>query len=307
MITIFSIPKPFEGHIGIIQRNAIQSWIRVHPTCEVILCGDDAGTAETAWEFNVIHIPDIVRNEYGTPLLSSAFDKVRETAKHNLLCYVNSDIIMLSDFIKAVRRISFKKFMMLGQRWNIDLIQQLDFECADWETRLRRYVDDVGILHPPIGSDYFVFPRGGDIGKLPPFAVGRPRWDNWFIYHARKLRFRVVDVTKVVKVIHQNHDYRHVPNRSGNKYHGPEGDKNFELTGGLKVMFHIGDATHFMTPKLILPAIGYNHLSSRWKRLPILVPRTKLIVWFLNKFILDVLRPILHKLRRTHGIKKSVS
>ena len=31
MITFFTTPKPFLGHIGIIQRNAIESWKRRIP------------------------------------------------------------------------------------------------------------------------------------------------------------------------------------------------------------------------------------------------------------------------------------
>ncbi len=31
MITIFAIPKPFKGHIDVIQRNAIQSWTKLSP------------------------------------------------------------------------------------------------------------------------------------------------------------------------------------------------------------------------------------------------------------------------------------
>lgn len=30
MLTIFATPKPFQGHVGIIQRNAIGSWVRLH-------------------------------------------------------------------------------------------------------------------------------------------------------------------------------------------------------------------------------------------------------------------------------------
>ena len=48
MITFFSTPKPFRGHIGVIQRNAIQSWRLTHPDAEVILFGDEAGAAEVA-------------------------------------------------------------------------------------------------------------------------------------------------------------------------------------------------------------------------------------------------------------------
>ena len=30
-LTIFAVPKPFEGHIDVIQRNAIRSWQRLRP------------------------------------------------------------------------------------------------------------------------------------------------------------------------------------------------------------------------------------------------------------------------------------
>jgi hypothetical protein len=45
MITIFATPKPFVGPIKIIQDNAIESWKRLIPECEVILLGKDSGTA----------------------------------------------------------------------------------------------------------------------------------------------------------------------------------------------------------------------------------------------------------------------
>ena len=41
MITIFSTPKPFRGHIGVIQRNALKSWTLLHPDVEMILFGDE--------------------------------------------------------------------------------------------------------------------------------------------------------------------------------------------------------------------------------------------------------------------------
>jgi len=59
LLTIFSIPKAFAGHNGIIQNNAIQSWVRLSPACQVILFGDDPGVAEAARRFGVVHVPDI--------------------------------------------------------------------------------------------------------------------------------------------------------------------------------------------------------------------------------------------------------
>lgn len=44
MLTLFTIPKPFQGHIGMIQRNATQSWLQLQRACEIVLVGDEGGT-----------------------------------------------------------------------------------------------------------------------------------------------------------------------------------------------------------------------------------------------------------------------
>jgi len=68
MLTIFSTPKPFRGHIEVIQTNAIKNWLQLRPQCEVILFGSDEGTAEVAARLDTRHVPEVDRNEYGTPL-----------------------------------------------------------------------------------------------------------------------------------------------------------------------------------------------------------------------------------------------
>jgi hypothetical protein len=57
-------PKPFVGHIDVIQRNAISSWLRLHPDVEVILV-DIRGQAEVSRSFD-LHITSVKRNRYGT-------------------------------------------------------------------------------------------------------------------------------------------------------------------------------------------------------------------------------------------------
>jgi hypothetical protein len=309
MLTIFTIPKPFHGHIDIIQRNAIQSWTRLRPACEIVLCGDDAGVEEIAAEFKAKHIRNIARNEYGTPLLNSVFDQVQETASHRLLCYLNADIILLSDFMKAVGRIRFQRFLMVGQRANIILEAPCDFESPDWEERLRGHVFEHGVIAPPIYIDYFVFPRDNALTELPPFAVGRPGWDNWFVYHARKLGIPVIDATRAVTVIHQTHDYSHVPQRRGNLWDGPEADRNRELVGGWQHTFSILDATYVMTSKALLRALGYKYLLRRLQTLPVLVPAMKPIALIQNaaggalRLVLIKTRSLLRRLPLLSGTK----
>src|SRR3984893_3808918 len=123
MITCFTTPKPFHGHIGVIQRNAIESWKRVHPDAEVILFGDEEGAAEAARQLGIRHVPVVKRNEHGTQFLSPIFDGAQELARHAFLCYINSDIILLSDFRVAAERVSALggRFLMAGRRWDTDI------------------------------------------------------------------------------------------------------------------------------------------------------------------------------------------
>jgi len=270
MLTIFSIPKPFEGHIGIIQENAIATWVRLRPACEIILCGDEKGIAEVAAKFKVKHLPDIARNEYGTPFVNAAFEQAEREASATLMCYVNTDIILLNDFISAVSRVRLQRFLMVGERLDLDLRGLWNYEEEDWEKKLRTYVSNHGVPHPPLGSDYFVFPKGDAIAKLPQFAVGRPCWDNWLIFHARQLGVPVIDATGAVKVIHQNHSYGHVPDRRDDGWEGPEADWNRQLVGGEDQVFTLLDATHLMTRDKLLPAFGREHLQRQLETQPIL-------------------------------------
>jgi hypothetical protein len=272
VLTIFTVPKPFEGHIGVIQRNAVRSWRALRPACQVILCGDERGTKEAAASLGADCIPDIERNSFGTPLLSSVFAAVESRAEHPLLCYVNTDILLLSDFVDAARKVAAAKrrFLMVGQRWDLDVAEPLDFE-GGWEARLRGLVESAGTLHPPSGSDYFVFPRGA-LGPLPPFAVGRPGWDNWMIYRARSLKWPVVDATEVARIVHQNHAYGHVKQGTGDAWEGPEADRNLELIGAGERIFTLADVTHRLTPGGLKRALSPAHLKRRLRTMAVFHP-----------------------------------
>ncbi|HEX9116164.1 MAG TPA: hypothetical protein VGA61_08860 [Anaerolineae bacterium] len=277
MLTIFTIPKPFAGHSGLIQRNAIASWRRLTPLPEIILCGQDAGVAETAAEFGVRHLPDIPCNAYGTPLLSAAFARVQALAAHPLICYANADIIFLTDLPAALSSIPFARFLLAGQRWDLDVTEPLDLAAGDPESRLRQEVAVRGRRHPPSGSDYFVFPRGS-IRDLPEFAVGRIGWDNWLLYYARSLGMPVIDGSEAVTVIHQNHDYAHVARRrNADSSDNPEGDRNLALMGGRAHVFLLADATHRLTATGPVAALEDRYLMQRLGHLYVLAPGRDLV------------------------------
>ena len=68
-------------------------------------------------------------NEQGTPLVSSIFANARQASDSPLLAYVNADILLLPDFLAAARDVSRQagNFLVIGQRWDLDVTQLLDF------------------------------------------------------------------------------------------------------------------------------------------------------------------------------------
>ena len=305
MITIFAIPKAFKGNIDIIQSNAIRSWTLLRPECEVILFGKDEGTAETALKLGIKHIPDIECNEFGTPLVSSVFSMAQNIASNRLLCYVNADIILLNDFITAIRQVKAQSYLMVGQRWDFNLNEFVNFADPNWETLLRNRVKAEGQLHPVTGIDYFVFPRGL-YRDMPPFAIGRTAWDNWLIFRAREARARVIDGTKVATIIHQNHDYSHHPEGALAVWQGPEAKRNAELAGGLNHLFTTQYATDLLTPQGLKPALSPRYIYFRMRAFPVLYPNFLFLLIPFKAFELasKVVRKIVRTIVATFRIKK---
>ena len=284
MLTIFTIPKPFRGSIEIIQRNALRSWINLQPKCEIILCGDEPGVRKAALDFGVKHISNIARNEFGTPLINSAFDKVVEVAQFPILCYVNADIILLNDLMTAIKRIPFRPFMAVGQRTNVTIAEELFYENTKLNSKIVTFVNKNGHLADVNWIDCFVFTPNGQLEQLLPFTVGRAHWDNWFIYHARKLHVPVVDITRVCTVIHQNHDYPPILMDPGVQRYTPpiwaEGNRNKFLyieSLGSHHLCNINDATHILSTRHIFPALNYKYLLQRWNTGLVLRPAVKQI------------------------------
>lgn len=268
MLTIFSTPKAFTGQVEVIQRNAIRSWTLLRPTREVILFGNDKGTADISAELGLRHVREIELNEFGTPILSDVFEKAQLLAKHDLLCYVNADIIFMDDLMEAVDQVAQNKhrFLVVGQRWDLDVTETLDFNAPDWQITLKDQVRTRARLHPPSGIDYFVF-RRGMWGVIPPFAVGRTTWDQWLIFRALQLGATVTDATSMVCAVHQNHDYTHASPKSKTElWFGDEARRNRQLAGRTG-SYSIVDARWKLTPqglKVRIHPEGLGRLIDTW-------------------------------------------
>jgi len=298
MLTVFSTPKPFAGHIDVIQRNAILSWQRLHHDIEIIMVGDDAGAAEVCAELGIRHIVQVERNKYGTKYLASIYDRVQEVARHRVLCHVNCDILLMSDFLLAVQTVTQKleQFLMAGRRWDVNVRSPVDFGAADWESKLRKFAVETGRQRPAQWIDYFLFPKGLYYKKIPEFVIGRPGWDNWLLWYPQSQRVPVIDASAAVVAVHQNHDYSYHAAGERGVWEGEEARENYRLHE--RKFRTLASATHVVRRGRIRS--NYNRWFVRAKEVTV---SAFFAVWF---GALNLTRPLrnrlgLHKQRLNEG------
>src|SRR5215471_18979615 len=151
MLTLFTTAKPFVGHVGVIQRNALKSWTLLHPDVEVILFGDEEGVADVCAEIGLVQHRQVERHEGGMKYLNYMFERAQIIGRHEYLCYSNCDIILMTDFYNAFR-IALgwrKRFLLIGQRRDTEITLPLDFDRPDWARRLREMALTEGFLQRP--------------------------------------------------------------------------------------------------------------------------------------------------------------
>jgi hypothetical protein len=299
MLTIFTTPKAFRGHIEVIQRNALESWRRIDANVEVIVFGDEEGAAEVCGQMGLRHEPQVERTASGTKFVRSIFGRAQEIAKHGVVAYVNCDIVLTDDFACGVTRVSEqfsanRKFLMVGRRWDTEITAPLDFSSKDWAAKARGFARDRNRQQSQDWIDYFVFPRGM-YREIPGLVIGRVGWDNWLVWKARAEGAAVVDASEAVTAIHQNHDYGYHPQGKQGVWQDEEARRNMELAGGTRHLFTMDDATHRLTREGTVPNAGYRLAPARRA-----LRRGRAAVWHA---VLGATRPVRHAL----GLRKSGS
>lgn len=234
-LTIFAIPKPFVGAAKVAQTNAVGSWKQMSEFADIILLGDEKGTHEFANEIGVRHIQGVQTNQHGTPLLSSAFELVREATETPYLAYCNCDVILLQEFRNAITKLilaeQFDMFLAIGRRTNLELNRLVDFDSEQEREKLLEQLQQNGEMDSLVCKEYFVFPRQL-FTDIPDFAVGRGNWDNWMVHRAKADNIPVVSLSDSVLAIHQKHDHSHSGGRLGSYVTGSEAKNNQRLAGG---------------------------------------------------------------------------
>lgn len=296
MITFFTTAKPFREHDGIIQRNALKSWTLLHPDVEVILFGDDEGAAEASIALGLRHEPYVKCHESGAKQLDYIFARASQLARHDYLCYSNCDIVLMSDFwrmFEKTRRWK-ERFLVVGQRWDTDVTELIDFADPDWREQLRKFVLTNGFQQDEFWVDFFLF-RRGMYAEIPALIVGHCYWDTWMIWRALKDGVSILDCSLVVMPVHQNHGYDQAFGRTKGFSGDPLSLVNRDLIGGIRHCRTIKSSTHYVGRgekihlRLYRPAWAVPKWPAKVHRF--WTYKVRLPAWH---FLLGVTRPVRH-------------
>jgi len=145
----------------------------------------------------------------------------------------------------------------------------LSFTNVRWEADIVRRAQAEGTVASHWFADYFLFNKDL-LPALPPFAVGRLTWDNWLLYEAKRREIPLIDASRVVLAIHQNHNYSYDKRltRGGWNWEHPEVKANLALAGGQEHTRGIHDSDFVLGAVGVWPAWGREHLARRLHRQP---------------------------------------
>ena len=233
-LTLFTTCKPFEGEAALLQTNAIRSWVRLG--ISVIIVGRESGAAEIAKELNITHIADVNTNARGVPLVNALFDTARAKATTPYVGYINADIILLEDFLKAFQSVinickPDTRLLLTARRQNIPVTRTLIDKNGSINPKLHQLHKIYGTWDKEDAIDLFLISKK-TLMSIPPFSIGRMQWDNWLLWKAYDEGAVVVDASLDMTLLHPIHGYTSHQYNWQEITQGPEAKANRELAQG---------------------------------------------------------------------------
>lgn len=208
MITLLTSPKEFIGDIGRNQIAAIKSWKAIHSAVEIILYGKSNTAYEVSEAMGLKYVPDISSTLTGLPFFNAIARHAKFHAKYDVQIYLNADIMLNNAVITILKYITFKKFLIVGQRIDLPKDVYIDLNCGNSLKELRRLAErGVTKLHAISGKDYFIFSRGL-WDNLENLVIGRGGYDTALIAFCLRNKIPIVDATLAIPAIHLYHEYK---------------------------------------------------------------------------------------------------
>ena len=198
MITFYTSFRPFEGHMKDIQIRALESWLMLKPTPQILVIGGDKGSDEICSQYGLTHLM-ITKSETGAPYIDEFIKTAEKNSLNDVMLLVSGDIVLSQDTMVAAEYVSRKReeFCVCARKFNVDYQENGNFRPVRW-AQWR-------------AGDYFMHSKGM-FDDIPKFLMGRCALDNWMFRYAIK-KDALIDGTKVITVWHQMHSRKRHENK----------------------------------------------------------------------------------------------
>lgn len=227
-ICFVGCPKQFKSPWAELQTRAIESWKAVAIESEVCIVAPRSDI-ETLPE-GLAHYAVIAKeNELSPlPLFGDIMEEAYRCSDADIFCYLNSDIIVPENFGQFETERFEQRFLVIGSRW--DMSEDAEYPESLEPQKVLEYLSanmELGKveLHRPTGIDYFIF-RRGTFDQLKPLIVGRGGYDAALLGYCLRLKIQLVDATETYPILHQFHDYSHLPGAKKRVMQGEDATHN---------------------------------------------------------------------------------
>ena len=189
---------------------ALRSWNLLTPQDRIVLYADNTNACDWLSSNGMGGVRCMVtcrHQELAGLNVSCILSTTASLADTDVLCLINSDVLLLPDFASVVRHlyadVQLANTLVVGQRTDLQ-VQDVDFSSATWAEDLAESAELQGELHAAWGLDYFVHKRRlWNRFHIPPFLVGSWRWDNVMLAEAvLDTNVTVIDATPRVHAVH---------------------------------------------------------------------------------------------------------
>lgn len=265
MVTILTTVKPFQGNDGLRQRNALISWLAMAPDVEVIVFAPAPGIEPVVSELGLRYYPEVPCIEGRLPRVDAIFEIAQREGRHDLQAFVNGDIVLFEDFVRALHSIPQERFLMIGRRWGTPVLEVLERDRPEQLADFRERALSHGWYAR--GVEYFGY-RRGTLQGLPPMCPGATAWDDMMVAHCLERKIPVIDATCDVLCIHQDHEVFRTATSDNATVCSPAAEHNLRLAGD-RALPCIEDASHVLRRGRVWPAwTSLWHVRHRLRRLP---------------------------------------
>lgn len=224
-VTIILSPRSFSHPVmGPRQRQVLFA----HSSCgsggvpppTLVLVSEEEGCAEVAQQMGAKHRPKVEKDSKGYDRLDKLIEEgEKEAPDGGAIALMNADCFPgphfhyhLQQLLEVVHSTSSRPYLIVGARyvWQQDAAPPYNPTMTTPQHYVDQYINKRNAVRDD-ALDFFVF-RKGSFKGMPPFRVGRSRWDNWMMAHATRQQWTTVNggyQNPLLYVIHPEHTREH--------------------------------------------------------------------------------------------------